>query len=201
MTPPLISARAASRVLAGAGLAREQARLLLACGLAGPATPVGGMLGYDSEAVAALCRRPTADAGGWDPRSILVLRERRGVDPRTIWRAEDIAARPLPLGRSAVVWIHVRARSERPTPCLVTVSGFVAGGFDVVGVRAGPEGTRLAVQEAGSWFHRFIGNRLAGPAGGREWSWWPRETQTDSFTEVRRRTAVRNGALAARHAK
>ncbi|TCJ21984.1 hypothetical protein [Nocardioides jejuensis] len=189
--PALISARAACRILATAGLAREQARLALACGLAGPPTPVGGMLGYDSEAVGALARRRWADATAWLERSVLVLREHRGVDPRAGWNPDDLAARPLPLGRSALIWIVVRARNGQPTPCLVTVAGFVAGGFDVVGARPEAGGAVLEMAQAGPWFEALAGRRLPGPSGGREWSWWPRTTPDEHFTDVHRRTAVR----------
>ncbi len=192
MSANLISSREACGLLATIGLAREQARLVLACGLAGQPTALGSVLAYTHQAVESLTTRPLLASADLEhaPRSVLVLRQSRGVDPRAAWSSAAVAARPLPLGRSARIWIDVRARHGSPTPCLVTVAGFVADGFDVTGAPSGNNMTHLQLQEAGSWFQEFRDRRLP-TSRGREWAWWPPQPPDAHFTEVKRRTAVR----------
>jgi hypothetical protein len=171
----LITGRQATARLSGAGLPPRQARQVLDAGFAGTPIRTSAALLYDLGAVDALTLRPRLHPGELDelcPLGAFVARAgRRSVDVRQSNRQRLGGFREgWALGPINAAWlaIHVE-RSARGLPFLITVAGYVAGGADIVGVRAGPGRTYdLDLVAPGPWYAGATGRRLrTGP--GREW--------------------------------
>ena len=126
-----VTGREVARLL---GLGQEATARVLASGLAGPAHVRGGSHLYARDRVLALLTRPAVDETTPLPRAcdqgVLVAR----VNPRVL--AGDLlrgACGPwrLATGRAAVLAVLVATQAR--VPLVVTVSGYVVGGADVVG--------------------------------------------------------------------
>lgn len=178
----LISEREAAWYLAvEAGLSRAPARALLQTGTAG--TPRRGprrSLLYDSEAVAALARRPIVDldrlAEQW-PTGLVVARIARD----TPWRTDD--PEHLRLERLAGPWqtafmlrvaVSAWVRSDGYFPLLATVSGYVVDGADIITEPYDhPDGGfRLDLRPASDWFEALKDRRWPEGRGGLPLHWW-----------------------------
>ena len=177
----LISARAACELLAWAGLARQQALLVLRTGLAGEPVLSSNALLYDDARVRALAARPAADPARLAmscPRGLFVVRlgRRPGTEgPRGPW---DLS----PWTR--VLLVH-QIGVAGYFPLVVTVAGFVVEGAAIVGLssaasgfRTGRPATRLDVAPPdacqAAWFEALRGTRLALGRGGPWVLWEPR---------------------------
>lgn len=197
-TSDLVSQRQACELLSAAGLARQQALLVLTCGLAGPSADVGRSKTYSRSAVMSLAERPPialTELPSTDPRSLLVLREGRGT-AKQAWSPAGVLARPWPLGWSARAWLRARIAADGSFPCLVTVAGIVVAAADVTGATcAAPTSTTAAqatlftARTGAEWGAQLVGRRL--PVGrGRAWLWWPPEVDDGPFTLMRRRSRM-----------
>lgn len=183
-----VSGREAAAILAEAGLTRERSRRLLHAGFAGEGLRTRGALLYDEALVYALLERPVVDMGRFSascPDGAFVLRAWRGIRVGAPLEAQ-VAELRMRWWLSPWARLHMRIAMELRGhfPFLVTVSGFVAVGADLVGLRLerGPERieTRLVVKGPGGWYDDLRGCRLDTGAGG-PWVLWShgREPQGD----------------------
>jgi hypothetical protein len=190
-----ITGREAGRLLGDLGVDRESARRALLAGVAGPGERIGGLVLYESARVEELVAL-VGSAPEPDPRSlapicrggIFVARvgpRREESSPWRTWRGADMTA-PMSEQLDAVRrWWHMspytrilfEARVERNgyLPFLVTVSGFVVLGADVVAIDPWrPEGTSFSLREPSRWFDPFRHSRLPVTQGG-PWQLWSPE--------------------------
>jgi hypothetical protein len=191
---PEVTQAEACRILGRAGLHRPAAARVLRCGFAGRPRPVGGgeqrvgSLLYPEPRVWDLVVRQfwrTRDPRHpLEPAALVVRAGPRRPSERSAcgWEGVDLTApgdeqfeavrrtRRMAFGAYATAAI-ARQRSESGSvPLVVTVSGFVALGADVVGIGTGPGGTVLELREAGAWFEPLAEARVHSGAGSeRRW--------------------------------
>lgn len=169
--PDLISSRGAEAMLGEVGLARRQARRVLAAGLAGAPLVTPSALLYRTADVEALTRWPLLSVREVDaacPSGIFVAR--RDLDltaPRT--EQLDAVRDGWDLSPWTQIWIRVVCERDGGLPFVATVSGIVALGAEVAGVALVAERRcRLELRDPGAWFRTFRSARF--PTGpGRDW--------------------------------
>jgi hypothetical protein len=167
----LISQRGAAELLADSGVARRQARQVLAAGLAGPPVRAAGALLYERDRVRELARRPRASAALVDeacPWGLFVAR--RFVDvTQAVAVQREAASDGWDFSIWTSVWLRFHIQQEGFMPFVVTVGSFVALGADLRECRTSRAGGfRVALEEPGPWFAALRGHRVAlGP--GRPW--------------------------------
>jgi hypothetical protein len=172
----LISGREAAGILAGAGLAREQARRLLLAGFAGDGLRTRGSLLYDAANVSRLAEWPiveASDLAGVCPDGVFLQRAWRGIHVEAS-HADQLAALRLRWWLSP--WARVQLRDGIATrghfPFVATVSGYVAVGGDIVALDLhGPRDTELRLAEPSDWFSALRGRRYE-PGLGGPWMLW-----------------------------
>lgn len=166
--------------LARVGLARDQARQVLATGLAGPGIRTAGAVLYDEAKVHQLRRRPNARRTDLDPRchdGMFVTRGRH-LDysaPRSAQLASvrgDWWLSPL-----TVVLLETRAEQGRPVPFIATVGGFVVLGAEIRGVRGTTKTATLDLADPGPWFDTLRDKRFETGRGG-PWILWTSKAGT-----------------------
>lgn len=175
----LISEREAARLLdVEAGLSRTPARRLLRTGVAGTPAAGPGRLMYERDRVAGL--------GGWPvliesqlavaaPNGLAVARlVDQPCDVTASWSERRAAfAGPWEMGLVFRLAVAAYIDCAGSFPLIVTVSGFVIGGADIVapvGFDDGPCALELA--EPGRWFGALRGHRWLPGRGGRPLHWW-----------------------------
>jgi len=161
-----MSARGAAEILSELPVGRTLARRILAAGLAGEPVVTAGATPYDVERVRALLGRPFVEASPPpSDRVLLEVRVRPGL-PAEEWSTLT--------GTSPILRAHLRILVEQHllVPMVVTCSGFVLGGAEVVDALAVDRAsTHLVTRPAGSWFAAFDGRRMStGP--GNAWRLW-----------------------------
>lgn len=184
----LVSGREAAAILAGAGLAREQARRLLLAGFAGEGQRVRGAMLYDAGQVRALVKSPPVSSEeftGSCPSGAFVLRTWRGMHLGATHEEQmsrlRLSWRMSPWARALLLMM---VAEQGYFPFLATVSGFVAAAGDITGLSvptvspdcAADEVTRprtvtLVVDEPGDWCVGLAGRRLDTGRGG-PWVLW-----------------------------
>jgi hypothetical protein len=169
--PDLITSREAEARLAYPGLARRQARRVLAAGLAGPAMATRSAVLYQAEAVNDLTCWPVLTEAEVDvacPSGVFVAR--RDLDLMSP-RAEVVQAlrEGWDLSPYTSAWIRAVCQQDGCLPFVATVGGFVALGAEITGVaQTADRQRRLDLRDAGEWFEMFRGARF--PTGpGRDW--------------------------------
>jgi len=177
MASSLISARGSAALLAGIGLSREQARRVLASGLAGHAVRTAGALLYEERAVRDLIGWPVTEERRVDeacPTGMFVgrLGRSRPIDVTAPWEERaNIAGRAWHLSVWTVVLVQARMIGGTGGwfPFVGTVGGFVAVGGDIVGLEPDrshhernerrEKRVRLVLAQPGPWFAAFEGHR------------------------------------------
>lgn len=189
----LVSARQAAGVLlAEGGIARLQARRLLAAGLAGPGVPSAGAVLYDQTAVQTLAMRPVLcldDLAPVCPHGLVIARidPTRRVDTSTGWDelAADLRAQPA-MPPLTLALLAARMAAYGSVPWVATLCGHVVLGADAIGVSAagaGRDGTAgdgagrdgaavFALTRPGRWFEPIDGRVLPTGRGGRPCLIW-----------------------------
>lgn len=172
----LLSSRQAAVEFARVGLARDQARQVLATGLAGPGVRTASALLYDEAKIHELRRRPTVRSTGLDPRcrdGMFVTRGRH-LDCSAP-RREQLAAvgGGWWLSPFTVVLLETRAERGRPVPFIVTVGGFVLLGAEIRGVRGTTKAATLDLADPGPWFDALRDRRIETGRGGPWILWTP----------------------------
>ncbi|WP_151081905.1 hypothetical protein [Nocardioides cynanchi] len=174
-----MSARqAAGLLLAEGGIARMQARRLLAAGLAGAGVPGAGGVLYDRTAVATLALRPVLELEDLTeacPHGLFVARidRSRPVDVTTGWAAlaEDLSTQPaMPSLTRALLGARIAAYG--PLPWVATLCGHVVLGAEAVAVAAGKDHLQFTLREPGPWFGALRDRVLPTTRGGRPWVLW-----------------------------
>jgi hypothetical protein len=164
----LVSSREACQWLAKVGLKRSSAQRVLDAGLAGEPTRTRGAVLYDADRVRALVERPEltwGDMVGLCPAGFFV--SRRAFDVTRTHDEQLAAARCGWADVSVWRWVAVEFQisQQGSLPFLATVSGCVALGADIVGVRRGSE---LELEPPGPWFEAVADSWF--PTGpGRPW--------------------------------
>lgn len=179
--PALLTGRQAEARLATVGIARRQARQVLAAGLAGD--PVRGQraLFYSRARVEELLGRPRLDRAAMEtqareqlPGGLLVLRRfvrgDAGAD-----EARAMIGRGWDLGVYLPGLLRVWASLGAQVAVVVTVAGFVTTGFDLTGTQPDPDDPsrrRLLLDDPGEWFAAVRETRIdTGP--GKAWHFVP----------------------------
>jgi hypothetical protein len=179
----LLSARQAAGVLLReGGIARMQARRLLAAGLAGPGVPSAGAVLYEQTAVQTLAVRPLLDLdelAAVCPHGLVIARidRARRVDTATGWEglAADLSAQQAmpPLTRALLA---ARMAAYGSVPWVETLCGHVVLGADALSVRAaGPDsdGTvAFTLTRPALWFDAIDDRVLPTGRGGRPCVIW-----------------------------
>ena len=175
----LISERAGAEILTSVGISREQARLLLRTGVAGPGERVGRSTGYDESQVRATAARPPVDEHHLMrvcPVGIYVARlaRDRSLDTSAAWdeQARAVAPQPpLPPMTAAVIGVRHRLADGR-LPWVATVSGFVVFGGEATGWRREGDGSSVVdLERPGPWYGDVAGRWFAFGRG-RHWCLW-----------------------------
>lgn len=175
-----VSAREASEILAAAGLSRQQARRVLAAGLAGPGLKTRSATLYDEASVRDLLSRPCLGAIDLDPacrEEMFVAR----VSPAAAAGGQEAVRSGWRLSPYARLRIRVRVDRDGFMPFVATVCGFVVLGANLVDARpdqrpdveanSTDERTVLDVEPPGAWFDTFRASRfVTGP--GSPWTLW-----------------------------
>jgi hypothetical protein len=179
----LLSARQAAGVLlTQGGIARTQARRLLAAGLAGPGVASAGAVLYDRTAVQTLALRPVLELdelAALCPHGLVIARidpERR-VDTSAGWEelAADLSTQQAmpPLTRALLA---ARIAAYGSVPWVATLCGHVVLGADAVRVRAagtGGDGTvAFTLARPGPWSEAIDDGVLPTGRGGRPCVIW-----------------------------
>ena len=175
----LISERASSQILTSVGISREQARLLLHTGVAGPGERVGSSTVYDESQVREVAARPPVDEHRLMracPVGVYVARlaRDRSLDTAASWdeRARAVAPQPpLPPMTAAVVGVRHRLAGGR-LPWVATVSGFVVFGGEATGWRPAWDGSSVVdLDPPGPWY-QVVAERWFAFGRGRHWCLW-----------------------------
>ncbi len=175
----LITERAGSEILTSVGISREQARLLLHTGVAGPGERVGRSTLYDGSRVQEVAARPPVDEHRlmrMCPVGVYVARlaRDRSLDSSATWdeQARAVAPQPpLPLMTAAVVGVRHRLTGGR-LPWVATVSGFVVFGGEATGWRRAGDGSSVVdLERPGPWY-RDVAERWFAFGRGRHWCLW-----------------------------
>jgi hypothetical protein len=169
-----LSSRQAAVELARVGLARDQARQVLATGLAGPGIRTAGALLYDEAKIHDLRRRPTARNADLDPRCRAGMFVTRGRHlDCSAPRSEQLASvcGGWRLSPFTVVLMQTRAERGQPLPFIATVGGFVILGAEIHGVRGTTTAATLDLGNPGPWFDAFRDKRFETGRGG-PWILW-----------------------------
>jgi hypothetical protein len=172
-----ISERAAAQAFRRVGLSREQARLLLRTGVAGPGEP-GRTTTYDERRVQDLAERPCVDEGRLGqlcPWGVHVARlaRTRSLDVSNPWveQASELATQPQ-LPPMTAVTLGVRMRVSGGLPCVVTVSGMVLFGAELTGwTTPDPATHRFVLRPPGPWYDE-LDRRWFACGRGRHWFFW-----------------------------
>ena len=173
----LISAREAAGVLqVHAGLSRERARRVLACGLAGNPERTSAQVLHDRARVQALATRPLVPEAEIDeacPHGVLWARRMLDVTKRAAWQREAVARDWTFSGLTRVALQARIGRAGGRFPVVATVCGFVVHGADLtdVVVRGTETGYVYDLQlvDPGPWFDRLLDRRVPSTPG-RAWS-------------------------------
>lgn len=168
----LITQRAATTLLSAAGLSRQPALRLLATGVAGAPHAVGPTLVYNRGCVEAVAARRALTDSEIDhacPAGLFVVR-------RQTLPGEDLT-RDWPLSPPTRIYLRWRIAQAGSFPLLVTVSGFVLSGAELLDLQVtSGDLTNLILGPPGPWFEHFQEQRV--PSGpGRPWQirgWPPR---------------------------
>jgi hypothetical protein len=175
----LLSAREATRVLAEVGVARTQAQVLLAAGLAGTGVRSAGAVLYDEAAVRALAARPEVDPdelAAACPHGLFIARidRSRPVDVTTGWAdlARQLSLQPPMPGMTRAL-LGVRMTAYPNLPWVATLCGHVVLGADAAHADLAAGG-RIAFTLAppSSWFAVLVDRVLPTSRGGRPWVVW-----------------------------
>jgi hypothetical protein len=175
----LISERGGAEILTGVGISREQARLLLRTGVAGPGERLGRSTLYDESRVREVAARPPVDEhhlGRLCPVGVYVARlgRDRSFDISTSWdeQAGVLAPQPaLPHLSAALVGVR-RQRAGGRLPWVATVSGFVVFGGEAIGWHGAGEGSsRVELERPGPWYEA-VAERWFAFGRGRHWCLW-----------------------------
>lgn len=172
----LMSTGQAAALLAEAGVARTQAQILLAAGLAGRGVRCAGAVLYDDGAVTALAARPQATREGLVaacPHGLVIARldRARKVDVTIGWKplAAQLSGQP-PMPPLTRALLAARMAAYGSLPWVATLCGRVVLGADAVRVELGADGnTRFTLAPPGEWFAVLIDRALATGRGGRSW--------------------------------
>ena len=155
-------------MLVAAGVGSRGARRVLESGLAGEPVRTRAAVLYDVARVQALAERPTL--GLWDlvdrcPGGFFMARRPMDVRLSPAEQLGDLSHGWGEVSRWRWVAMAHQVRRQGSIPLIVTVSGFVVLGADIVGLRGFSE---LVLGPAGTWFDAVAGSRV--PMGpGRPW--------------------------------
>ncbi len=177
----LVSARqACGTLLEQGGVARTQARRLLAAGLAGPGVRGAGAVLYDQTAVQALASRPVLaldDLAPVCPNGLVVARidGTRRPDAGADWEelAADLSA-PWAMPPWTRALLAARISAVGTLPWVATLCGHVVLGADALGVhRADRDATvTFTLARPGRWFGAVEDAVLRTGRGGRPCLIW-----------------------------
>lgn len=167
-----ISGREAADLLAPCGLSLMATQHLLATGIAGRPMVTRGAYLYDRAAVAGLASARDVDNHEFTddcPHGYLVVRLPRQAtyDVAGDWdERERVLRGPWRIGRRTIIVIAARMYQRKHFPLVLTASGFVVGGAEVVGIAGGGDvdpGRTVVFDIAppGAWLSNFIGRRCA----------------------------------------
>jgi hypothetical protein len=174
-----ISERGAAEILTSVGISREQARLLLHTGVAGPGERVGRTTLYDETRVREVASRPPVDEHHLRrvcPVGVYVARlaRDRSLDTSAAWedQARAVAPQtPLPPMTGAVIGVRHRLAGGR-LPWVATVSGFVVFGGEATGWRRDEDGSSVVdLEPPGPWY-QHVAERWFAFGRGRHWCLW-----------------------------
>jgi hypothetical protein len=179
----VLSSRESARILAEAGIARTQAQVLLAAGLAGCGVRTAGAVLYDERAVRALAMRPLVDSEVLHaacPHGLYLTRLERArrLDTTTGWAslADQLSVQP-PMPSLTRALLSAQITVYETLPWVATLCGYVVLGADATRVDAAPDGsTVFELMPPSAWFDPVAERVFASSRGGRPWVVWrPRQ--------------------------
>lgn len=161
-----VSGREAAELLASHGLSLAAAQRLLRTGIAGPPSITRSAHRYDRARVSLLAEsRPVApgEVRTLCPRGYLVVRlpTLRTYHVDDDWPAREKVVRgPWRVGQRTLFVVAARQHQRKALPLVLTASGFVVGGAEVIGICGGGEvdARRTVVFDVappGDWLETF----------------------------------------------
>jgi hypothetical protein len=153
-----ITGRQASRILADAGISRQQSRRVLLAGLAGPGTRLANAVVYDEQRVRDLSAWTAMDPEAVRAESgsrLLVIRLGPGHEPRAEWtweqRVESVRFQPH-LGFPARAQLRAYLGHHERLACVATVCGYPVLVAELAAFDHTVDGRLdLVLEPAGSW--------------------------------------------------